>query len=383
MDSLILLDYDTLRVVWWLLLGVLLVAFAVMDGADLGVASVLPLVAKTDDERRVLYNVIGPVWEGNQVWLILAGGVVFAAWPLLYAMAFSGFYLAMMLLLVALIVRPVAIKYRGKMASRRWRRNWDAIWCATGVVATLVFGVAIGNVILGAPFTFDAATLRPMYQGSFIALFHPFALLCGVLSVTMLAFQGAVVLAWKTSDQVARRSRVWSAVLALVSIVLFAIGGFWVGALDGYQMAWPEVAGRLSNPLNKTVQVVQGGWLHNFEQWPLLWLAPVLGFVGFAMGALLAGRGRGLLGLVFASFAIGGVIFTFGFAVFPFLLPSSSNPAASLSLFDASASHLTLWLMLILSLVFLPIIVLYTSWVFHVMRGKVTLKSVSEAGHSY
>lgn len=383
MNSLILLDYDTLRVIWWLLLGVLLVAFAVMDGADLGVASVLPLVAKTDDERRVLYNVIGPVWEGNQVWLILAGGVAFAAWPLLYAMSFSGFYLAMMLLLVALIVRPVAIKYRSKLPSRRWRRNWDAIWCAAGIVSALVFGVAIGNVLLGVPFTFEAATLRPMYEGSFFGLFRPFALLAGVLSVTMLAFQGAVVLAWKTTDQIARRSRSWAVVFALVSIVLFALGGVWAGALDGYQMAWPEVAGRLSNPLNKTVNVVAGGLLQNYQQWPLLWLAPVTGFVGFVLGAVTAGRGRGLLGLVFASLALAGVILTFGFAVFPFLLPSTLNPDASLSLFDASASHLTLWLMLVLALIFLPLIVLYTSWVYRVMRGKVTPQSVSDAPHSY
>lgn len=383
MNSLILLDYDTLRIVWWLLLGILLVAFAIMDGADLGVAAILPLVAKTDDERRVVYNVIGPVWEGNQVWLITAGGVVFAAWPLLYAMAFSGFYLAMMLLLVALIVRPVAIKYRSKLASRRWRRNWDAIWCVAGIVSALVFGVAIGNAILGVPFTFEAATLRPMYEGSFFGLFRPFALLAGLLSVFMIAFQGAVVLAWKTTDKLARRARSWAAVFALLAILLFAIGGFWVAALDGYHMAWPELAGRLSNPLNKSVSVVQGGWLSNYQQWPILWAAPALGFIGFIVGALFAGRGRGLLGLLFSSFALAGVILTFGFAVFPFLLPSSLNPSASLSLFDASASHLTLWVMLLVTLVFLPLIILYTSWVYSVMRGKVTPKSVSDASHSY
>lgn len=170
----------------------------------------LPLVAKTDDERRVLYNVIGPVWEGNQVWLILAGGVVFAAWPLLYAMSFSGFYLAMMLLLVALILRPVAIKYRSKLTSVKWRQNWDITWCLTGVVAALVFGVAIGNVMLGVPFRFEHDTLRPIYEGSFFGLFMPFALLCGVLSVAMMALQGAVVLGWKTEGEIARLSKRWA-----------------------------------------------------------------------------------------------------------------------------------------------------------------------------
>lgn len=383
MENLILLDYDTLRVIWWLLLGVLLVAFAVMDGADLGVAMALPLVARTDDERRVLYNVIGPVWEGNQVWLILAGGVAFAAWPLLYAMAFSGFYLAMMLLLVALIVRPVAIKYRSKLSSHRWRRNWDAIWTAAGVVSALVFGVAIGNVILGVPFGFDPTTLRPLYEGNFFGLFQPFAILCGVLSVLMLAFQGVVVLAWKATDQVARRARAWALPLGVLSILVFAVGGWWITNLNGYAMSWPDVSHAMSNPIGKTVEVVQGGWLANYRQWPLLWLAPAIGFAGLLLGALLAGRGRGLLGVLFSSLALAGIILTFGFAVFPFLLPSSLTPGSSLTLFDASASHFTLWLMLLITLVFLPIIILYTSWVYKMMRGKVSVSSMNDAPHSY
>ncbi|MBX6962955.1 cytochrome d ubiquinol oxidase subunit II [Alcaligenes faecalis] len=383
MDSLILLDYDTLRIIWWLLLGVLLAAFAIMDGADLGVAMVLPLVARSDDERRTLYNVIGPVWEGNQVWLIVAGGVAFAAWPLLYAMAFSGFYLAMMLLLVALIVRPVAIKYRSKLSSSRWRRNWDAIWTASGLVCALVFGVAIGNVMLGVPFGFDETTLRPMYQGNFFGLFQPFAILCGLLSVLMLAFQGAVVVAWKGSDHVARRARAWAMPLGLLSIVAFAAGGWWISAMNGYSMPWPEVAHAMSNPIGKTVDMVEGAWLANYRTWPALWAAPIVGFAGLLFGALLAGRGRGLLALLFSSLALAGIILTFGFAVFPFLLPSSLNPGSSLTLFDASASHLTLWIMLLVTLVFLPIIVLYTSWVYSVMRGKVSVASMKDSSHSY
>ncbi len=383
MDSLILLDYDTLRVIWWLLLGVLLAAFAVMDGADLGVAMVLPLVARNDNERRVLYNVIGPVWEGNQVWLIVAGGVAFAAWPLLYAMAFSGFYLAMMLVLVALIVRPVAIKYRSKLVSERWRRTWDHIWTASGIVCALVFGVAIGNVMLGVPFGFDETTLRPMYEGNFFGLFQPFAILCGLLSILMLAFQGSVVLAWKASDNVARRARAWAVPFGLLSIVAFAAGGWWITAMNGYSMSWPEVSHAMSNPIGKTVELVEGGWLANYRQWPALWLAPVLGFVGLLLGALLAGRGRGLLAVILSSVAVTGIILTFGFAVFPFLLPSSLTPGSSLTLFDASASHLTLWLMLLITLFFLPIIVLYTSWVYSVMRGKVSVASVNDSSHSY
>lgn len=387
MDSLILLDYDTMRHIWWLLLGVLLVAFAVMDGADLGVAMLLPFVAKTDDERRVLYNVIGPVWEGNQVWLILAGGVVFAAWPLLYAMSFSGFYLAMMLLLVALILRPVAIKYRSKLTSAKWRKNWDITWCLTGLVAALVFGVAIGNVMLGVPFRFEHDTLRPVYEGSFFGLFMPFALLCGLLSVAMMALQGAVVLGWKTEGDIARLAKRWAMISGLAVIVLFILGGVWIAAaVTGYVID-PSIipANEVSNPLlaSKAVTVADGAWMNNYAVAPLTWLAPVVGVLGALLAIVLVGRGGGLLAVVMSSLSIAGVIFTFGFSTYPFLLPSSLEPAASLTLFDASASHFTLWIMLLISAVFLPLIIAYTTWVYRVMRGKVTTDTVNDAPHAY
>lgn len=184
------LDYETLRVIWWLLLGILLIGFAVMDGFDLGVAMWLPWLAKTDIERRILINSIGATWEGNQVWFILGGGAIFAAWPALYALSFSGFYFAMLLVLLALILRPVGFKYRSKLADPRWRSFWDYALFVGGFVPALIFGVAIGNVLQGVPFHFDEY-LRPFYTGSFLDLLNPFALLCGLLSVLMLAMHGA------------------------------------------------------------------------------------------------------------------------------------------------------------------------------------------------
>ncbi|GGE57542.1 cytochrome d ubiquinol oxidase subunit II [Paenalcaligenes hominis] len=386
MESLILLDYVTMRHIWWLLLGVLLVGFAIMDGADLGIAMLLPLVAKTDAERRVLYNVIGPVWEGNQVWLIVAGGVVFAAWPLLYALSFSGFYLAMMLLLVALIVRPVAIKYRSKIESVAWRRNWDAIWCASGVVSALVFGVAVGNVMLGVPFYFESDTLRPIYEGSFFALFQPFALLSGVLSILLMLMQGGVVLSWKTEGEVARLATRWARYAGLAAIAVFVLGGVWIASsVTGYSLNTGIIDGNaVSNPLLtvKEVTLQSGGWMQNYKLAPATWIAPVVGIVG-ALGAIaLVGGGR-LLAVIMSSLSIAGVIFTFGFSTYPFLLPSSTQPASSLTLFDASASHWTLWVMLLVTMVFLPLIIAYTSWVYRIMRGKVTPESVETAPHSY
>ena len=159
-------DYETLRLLWWALLGILLIGFAVMDGFDLGVAALLPIVGRTAEERRIVINTIGPVWEGNQVWLVLGAGAIFAAWPALYAMAFSSFYLAMLLVLLALILRPVGFTFRGKIDDPRWRHVWDTALVVSGVVPALVFGLAFGNVLEGVPFNYDA-DLRLSYTGGF------------------------------------------------------------------------------------------------------------------------------------------------------------------------------------------------------------------------
>jgi len=381
MENLIPLDYATLRVIWWALLGALLIGFAVMDGFDAGVAALLPLVGKTDTERRVVINVVGPVWEGNQVWLITAGGAIFAAWPMLYAASFSGFYLAMMLILFALILRPLGFKYRSKFEGTAWRNAWDGVLCFSGVVIALVCGVAMGNVILGVPHGLDPGTLRPVYTGAFYQLFTPFALLAGVLSVALLVMHGAVLLAWRTEDPIAGRARGWARLAALLAVVLFVLGGFWVAyglngqVASGYDMGGP------SNPLAKTVTLQVGAWMNNFHAWPWMWIAPILGVAG-ALLVLLA-PGAGALSFVASAASIAGVILTSGFALFPFLLPSSSQPAAGLTIWDASSSRMTLWIMLIAVSVFLPVITLYTAWVYRVMRGKVTHESVGGTPNSY
>src|SRR5437870_3630562 len=180
-----MLDYEALRVIWWLLLGALLIGFAIMDGFDLGVGATFRFVGRTDEERRALLESIEPVWDGNQVWFILAGGAVFAAWPLLYAASFSGLYLAMFVLLVALILRPVGFGYRNKSTDAGWRNAWDWALFLGGAVPALLFGVAFGNLFLGLPFHFDELE-RPVYTGGFLGLLRPFALLAGLVSLSML-----------------------------------------------------------------------------------------------------------------------------------------------------------------------------------------------------
>ncbi|WLD98756.1 cytochrome d ubiquinol oxidase subunit II [Agrobacterium leguminum] len=380
-----LIDYEILRVIWWLLLGVVLIGFAVTGGFDLGTGALLPFVAKTDIERRVVINSIGPVWEGNQVWLILGGGAIFAAWPPLYAVSFSGFYLAMFATLFALILRPVGFKYRSKRESVAWRTGWDWALFIGGFVPALIFGVAIGNVLQGVPFHLND-DLRIFYDGTTLfELLNPYAILCGLVSVAMLIMHGAAWLVLKTDGPVAARARGFGSIAALATTVLFALGGvfLWLG-IDGYRFTSEVVTDGPSNPLSKTVEVAGGVWFANYAAHPWMMLAPALGLVFPLVAFVLLRARREVLALLSSSLAIFGIISTVGLTMFPFILPSSVDPKSSLTAWDASSSHMTLFIMLVVALIFIPIIVAYTSWVYRVLWGKVDEKAIrDDSGHAY
>jgi cytochrome d ubiquinol oxidase subunit II len=379
-----MLDYEILRLLWWALLGTLLIGIAVMDGFDLGVAALLPYVGRTDTERRIAINTVGPVWEGNQVWLILGGGAIFAAWPALYAAAFSGFYLAMFLVLAALILRPVAFKFRSKIANARWRTVWDWALFVAGLVPALIFGVAFGNVILGVPFRFDD-TLRMTYEGNLFGLLNPFALLCGLVSVAMLVTHGATYLALKASDAVVKRAITAGRLAALLAVILFVLAGFWVAYhINGYAITSALVHDGPSNPLGKQVTLQAGGWLNNYKLYPWTKAAPIVAIIGLLLaGALIGTRLKGLA-FICSGLGITGIIATAGLSLFPFMLPSSLDPNASLTVWDSSSSRLTLMIMLVVTVIFLPIIIAYTSWVYHVLRGPVTADYIEHStSHLY
>jgi cytochrome d ubiquinol oxidase subunit II len=366
------IDYDTLRVIWWALLGILLIGFAIFDGFDLGTAILLPFVGRNDIERRLLINSVGPVWEGNQVWFILGGGAAFAAWPPLYAASFSGFYLAMFVVLLALILRPVAFKFRGKLDYAGWRTMWDWALFIGGFVPTLIFGVAFGNLLQGVPFHFDDE-LRPFYTGTFVGLLNPFALLCGLVSVAMLTTHGAVYVWMKTAETLAERARRAGILASLVTCAMFAAGGVWLYlGIKGYTITSPINSSAPSNPLRKTVEIVAGAWFTNYRTAPWTVIAPILGLAGPLLTALLLVRRKPLGAFLASAVSLLGIIATPGLAMFPFILPSSTVPKASLTVWDASSSHLTLFIMLIAVVIFLPIILAYTAWVYRVLHGKIT-----------
>jgi len=375
-------DIETLRIIWWLLLGVLIIGFAITDGFDLGVAILLPFIAHEEVEKRIMLNSIGPVWEGNQVWIILGAGGIFAAWPYVYSVAFSGFYLLILLLLFTLgISRPVSFKYRSKLPQPYWRQFWDKMVFIGGIFPAFIFGVLIGNVLTGVPFYFDA-NLRLFYTGSVLDLFHPFAIWCGLTSVAMLVMHGGLYLAIKTENPLRLRALSWTRIMALLLIFFFAVGGVWVAyGVMGYAIISPIDPLGVSNPLHKQVIYQAGAWLKNYSRYPVTLFAPALGFLG-ALGVLLTARlGNSRIAFVCSSLSLAGVIATVGVSMFPFILPSSLHLASSLLVWDASSTQLTLFVMLLATLIFIPIILLYTSWVYYVLRGKVAVRDISD--HSY
>lgn len=364
-------DYYVLKLVWWLLVGVLLIGFAIMDGHDMGVGALLPFLGKDDLDRRVMINTVAPHWDGNQVWFITAGGAVFAAWPFVYATAFSGMYWALLLVLFALFFRPVGFEYRSKLPHPAWRSAWDWGLFAGSAVPALVFGVAFGNLFQGVPFTLDDS-MRSYYSGSFWALLNPFALLCGVVSLSLLVLQGATFVAHRTNGALQSRAKKAVYIVAALLLAAFSAAGMWVARLDGYVIqSIPDVNTAL-HPLMKEVVLQPGAWFANFHKLPVLWLVPAVAYLGVALTVASVRFGKTLLGFVGSSLACLSVILTAGVALFPFVLPSSELPKASLTAWDATSSYVTLNVMLWVAIIFTPIVLAYTAWAYRVMAGTVT-----------
>lgn len=376
-----ILDYETLKFIWWVLVGVLLIGFAVTDGMDMGVGTLLPFLGKSDVERRVIINTIGPHWDGNQVWLITAGGAIFAAWPLVYASAFSGFYFAMLLALFALFFRPVGFDYRSKIADPRWRSAWDWGLFVGGAVPALVFGIAFGNLLQGVPFHLDEF-LRPYYTGDFFGLLNPFALLAGVVSLGMLTTHGAIWLQLRTDEPIAGRARVWAKWTGLATICAFALAGVWLAlGVEGFRVVSMPGLGATPNPLTKEVVQEAGAWLSNYRQYPWTLVFPLLGFTGLGLAILLSMKHRPGLGLVLSSLGLTGIIVTAGAAMFPFIMPSSTNPNSSLIAWDAVSSHRTLAIMFWAAMIFVPLILMYTTWTYTKMWRRVTVAEIESQDH--
>ncbi len=381
----ILLDYETLRFIWWLLLVILLIGVAVMDGFDMGIAFLNPFLGKTDTERRVMINTIGPVWEGNQVWLITAGGAIFAAWPLVYSTAFSGFYLPLFLVLFSLILRPVSFEFRNKFQGRM-RVFWDYTLFLSGLIPPLIFGVAFGNLFLGVPFSLDEFQLTRYHDTYFMSvlnLLNPFSLLLGVISLLMHIIHGAVYLSIKSLGSVQEKAVKIIPWLLVLWIVLFISAGFWLQFIKGYTITSLINTQGASYPQSKNVITETGIWFKNYKNNPILLGVPFITILSALFTFYLIKIQRYQWSFLTSSVMIAGTVFTASIALFPFLMTSSYNPSHSLTIWDASSSHKTLWLMTIATIILLPIVLKYTAWTYHLLRQALGHKDIENNDKKY
>jgi cytochrome d ubiquinol oxidase subunit II len=376
-----MLDYDTLKFIWWVLVIVLFIGFALTDGFDMGVGALLPFLGKNDNQRRVMINVLAPHWDGNQVWFILAAGAIFAAWPPVYATAFSGFYLAFLLVLFSLFFRPVGFDYRSKLDSPRWRNAWDWGLFIGSAVPAFLFGVAIGNFFLGFPFQLDEMA-RAHFEVSFFSLLHPFALLCGVMGLAMLILHGAAYLQLRAEEPVRSRAANAAQKTSMLLIAVFTLAGAWLYfGIDALEILKLPPLDSAARPLDKLVEH-GGNWTANYSRLPWMTSAPVVAYLGMLLALLSSRAGRGGMCFVGSSMVVIGIICTAAFSLFPFILPSSTNPVSSLTIWDATSSHYTLNLMFWAAMIFVPIILGYTSWAYKVMWGSYSEKDIEDNKHT-
>lgn len=368
-------DYDTLQVIWWILVGVLLIGFALTNGMDMAVSTLLFKVGKNSKERGAIISTISPHWDGNQVWLITAGGAIFAAWPEVYAASFSGLYWGMLLVLFAIWLRPLAFDYRNHNMDETWLKRWDIALTVGSLVPMLIFGVAFGNLLQGLPFWADE-NVRWHYDGVFLSallpLLDPFSLLCGVISVTMLLTQGSLWIQLRTVDEISTRVRGLTLKLALVTVVLYCLAGAWAFTFDGYRLVEFAPEGSFHAITSKQVEVVPHGLFENYKSLWLLWIVPVAAIFCMLKAGIEGNKGNAVKGIIFSSLSIAFVICTAAVAMFPFVMPSSYDPNSSLTIWDASSSHFTLQCMFYAVIIFVPICLAYTAWAYTRMWNKVS-----------
>ena len=338
----------SLNVIWYILFVVIISGYLILDGFDLGVGILHPFAAKTDEERRISLNSIGPIWDGNEVWLVLGGGVLFAAFPVVYASLFTGFYAAMMLVLLFLILRTVAIEFRSKRESPRWRSLWDIVFSLSSALLALLFGVAFGNILSGVPLNAQGyITINTVLD-----LLHPFALLMGVTTIALLALHGAIYLNLKTTGDMQARVQKWIPLLMGAFAVLAAI-----------VVAWMFI-----NQFPSATVYLQG--------WPLI--LPIIAAVAFAGIFVMQKRGNEFAAFVCSAVFIAFGLYSLGVGLFPNLLLSTTNPQYNLTIYNAASQDNTLTVMLIIALIGMPFVLIYSAGVYYIFRGKVRLSP-----HSY
>lgn len=335
-----------LNLTWFILLGVLFTGYAILDGFDLGVG-ILHLFIKGDNNRRIFINSIGPVWDGNEVWLVTGGGALFAAFPDVYATLASGFYLAVFLLLFSLIFRAIAIEFRSKEPMGWWRQAWDVSFCVSSVFTSILFGVVVGNLVWGIPLGADKE-----FAGTFLGLLHPYALLVGVTTLALFMMHGSIYLVMKTEGALHDTVRGWVNNCIIFFIICYAI------TTMATLVYLPDMA-------------------HRIRHYPVFFIVPVLNMLAIANIPRAIFHGKDFQAFLSSCAAMGALIFLFGVGIFPNLVPSHPLPEYSLSIYNAASSQKTLGIMFTIALIGMPFVLGYTGAIYWIFRGKVKLTEES------
>jgi cytochrome d ubiquinol oxidase subunit II len=335
-----------LNTIWFMLIGTLLAGYAILDGFDLGVGA-LHLLTKTDTERRIMLNSIGPVWDGNEVWLVTSGGALFAAFPHVYATVFSGFYTAFMLLLVVLIFRAVSIEFRSKRESQRWRQSWDIAFSLSSIFIALLAGVALGNIINGIALGPDKE-----FYGSFWSLLNPYAIGVGITTVALFMMHGSIYLAMKTEDETHEKIRGWVNNTIIFFVICYV-------------------------SLTMATLIYQPHMTAHFKDFPLAFAIAILNMLAIANIPREIHHGRDFRAFLSSSASMAALMALFAIGIFPNLVISSPSPEYSLTIYNAASSAKTLKIMLIIAIIGMPVVLTYTISIYWIFRGKVKMDAMS------
>jgi len=383
-------DLQTLQLIWWALVGVVLILYATTAGFDFGVTLLMPFLkrkakfAENDAERRVILNTIAPTWDGNQTWLVFAGGALFVIWPSVYAATFSGMYFLMMMILWSFFLRPTGFDYRGKLPSHTWRSTWDWALFLSALLPVFSFGLIIGNLFIGLPIAYDPILMRSFYFGSFFGLFHVFPVVCGLAALAMCLMHGTAHLNRRTDGSLKIYFQRLNTQFIWIFLLLVTVAGFMLTRIPGYVLAGMS-AHPLAEPFNNITLVIPGGWWMVLKTHYWKWI-PVVGVYLFALLTLYTQKKNASLSFWMSALAVASTVTLFGVGLFPFVLPSSVNPQQSLTLWSASSAQFTLMGMFYFAVVLLVIIVAYKFWGYHALWGKkatLSTKDVEKQDHTF
>ncbi|WKJ91169.1 cytochrome d ubiquinol oxidase subunit II [Methylomonas montana] len=360
-----MLDYEILRLLCWGLLGLFLISFALSGGLELGISMLLPLLNATEAQRRVIIARLAPLSAGNQTWLAATVVVLFVGWPTVYAAAFASFQMLLLLVLLALFVRPAGFYFRNSISGADFLKNWDKALYVSGLLPAVLLGLLAGNLLKGFPFHLSS-DMHIAFLGNFAGLFNPFALLVAATCLALLASHGAIYLQLHGDDEIRLRGKALALPAGAAFLILFAMAGLWITHLEGYHVTTEIIPDGVSNPLTKFVKRGDGLWLDNYEHAPSLWAIPALVFVGGIAALVLSKFDRGYWALLASSVTVTMTVLTLGVSMFPFLAPSNISLNSSLTIWDASASQATLTVLLWLAGLLLPLMVVSTRWLFRI-----------------